>query len=273
MCTRRPSAGGSSGCSLIAQTTAPPTAGRGIEQAGGRRSAGQRPARSGNQSACFAAKFANYFVLRADSSQRQCRIRTRSANFSNPGSIQTRTSSTPSSNTHCPRTNSSRHSRISPSAWLPADYCALASPRRSVPDPAARTCRRRWFPRWHPAWAGIPALAALILVILFIRNGRKKVHPSVLSQRPTPVNRRRLPPRKLSAGTPPRDGAARPTRQGAAGCPASRRNATSPSETRDRARACRRPWVASWEESGPNPRQSQAQSTYFGVHRQASADR
>ncbi len=33
--------------------------------------------------------------------------------------------------------------------------------------------RRRWFPRWHPAWAGIPALAALILVVLFVRNERK----------------------------------------------------------------------------------------------------
>jgi len=31
--------------------------------------------------------------------------------------------------------------------------------------------RRRWFPRWHPAWAGIPALAALILLIVLIRNG------------------------------------------------------------------------------------------------------
>jgi Carboxypeptidase regulatory-like domain len=30
---------------------------------------------------------------------------------------------------------------------------------------------RRWFPRWHPAWAGIPAFAALILVIFLIRNG------------------------------------------------------------------------------------------------------
>jgi hypothetical protein len=43
--------------------------------------------------------------------------------------------------------------------------------------------RPRWFPRWHPAWAGIPALAALILVVLFVRNDRKKVpYTSVLSQ-------------------------------------------------------------------------------------------
>jgi hypothetical protein len=35
--------------------------------------------------------------------------------------------------------------------------------------------RHRWFPRWHPAWAGIPAFAALILVILFARNSERKV--------------------------------------------------------------------------------------------------
>ena len=36
--------------------------------------------------------------------------------------------------------------------------------------------RRRWFPRWHPAWAGIPAFAALVLVILFVRNSERRVH-------------------------------------------------------------------------------------------------
>jgi hypothetical protein len=36
--------------------------------------------------------------------------------------------------------------------------------------------RHRWFPRWHPAWAGIPAFAALILVIFFARNSERKVH-------------------------------------------------------------------------------------------------
>jgi len=35
--------------------------------------------------------------------------------------------------------------------------------------------RHRWFPQWHPAWVGIPALAALILVILFVRNGERRV--------------------------------------------------------------------------------------------------
>jgi hypothetical protein len=35
--------------------------------------------------------------------------------------------------------------------------------------------RHRWFTRLHPAWAGIPALAALMLVILFVRHGEKGV--------------------------------------------------------------------------------------------------
>jgi hypothetical protein len=35
--------------------------------------------------------------------------------------------------------------------------------------------RRRWFPRLHPAWAGIPAFAALILVILFARKSERNV--------------------------------------------------------------------------------------------------
>ncbi len=39
--------------------------------------------------------------------------------------------------------------------------------------------RHRWFPRWHPAWAGIPAFAALILVILFVRNERKEGSPYI----------------------------------------------------------------------------------------------
>jgi hypothetical protein len=43
--------------------------------------------------------------------------------------------------------------------------------------------RRRWFPRWHPAWAGIPAVAALILLFLFVRNGGITAHrPSAPAQ-------------------------------------------------------------------------------------------
>src|SRR5580693_4924805 len=56
--------------------------------------------------------------------------------------------------------------------------------------------RRRWFPRWHLAWAGIPAFAALILVILFVRNGEKRGHlPSLRKgnkELPPQRNRRRL---------------------------------------------------------------------------------
>jgi Carboxypeptidase regulatory-like domain/Putative zinc-finger len=43
--------------------------------------------------------------------------------------------------------------------------------------------RRRWFPRWHPAWAAIPAVAALILLFLFVRNGGMTAHrPSAPAQ-------------------------------------------------------------------------------------------
>jgi Carboxypeptidase regulatory-like domain/Putative zinc-finger len=42
--------------------------------------------------------------------------------------------------------------------------------------------RRRWFSRWHPAWAGIPAFAALVLVILFVRSERRAHHASAPAQ-------------------------------------------------------------------------------------------
>jgi hypothetical protein len=43
--------------------------------------------------------------------------------------------------------------------------------------------RHRWFPLWHPAWAGIPAVAALILVVLFVRHQEKTVrYTSALSE-------------------------------------------------------------------------------------------
>jgi hypothetical protein len=38
--------------------------------------------------------------------------------------------------------------------------------------------RRRWFSRWHPAWAAVPAFAALILVILFVRKSEKGDRPA-----------------------------------------------------------------------------------------------
>jgi len=84
--------------------------------------------------------------------------------------------------------------------------------------------RHRWFPRWHPAWAGVPALAALILVILVVRNSersarqtsvpaqmadaRKPVAPPVASASPeiarnvAPLTQRALQKRR-AAGTQP----------------------------------------------------------------------
>jgi Carboxypeptidase regulatory-like domain len=62
---------------------------------------------------------------------------------------------------------------------------------------------RRWFPRWHPAWAGIPAFAALILVIFLIRNGGMTAR-----QRSVPVQTAdaRLPV-ALPAASPPLEAA------------------------------------------------------------------
>ena len=43
--------------------------------------------------------------------------------------------------------------------------------------------RRRWSPRWSPAWVVIPAIAALILVVLYVHNERATGrYTSVLSQ-------------------------------------------------------------------------------------------
>ena len=83
--------------------------------------------------------------------------------------------------------SSSRHSRIWPFARpagrsLPSRFRPLASLR---PDSTLEfePVRHRWFPRWHPAWAAIPALAALILVVLFVRNEKRTSrYTSVLSQ-------------------------------------------------------------------------------------------
>jgi hypothetical protein len=60
--------------------------------------------------------------------------------------------------------------------------------------------RHRWFPRWHLAWAGIPAFAALILVILFVRNGEKRVHQESV---PAQVADARKPAAPLVESTPP----------------------------------------------------------------------
>ena len=60
--------------------------------------------------------------------------------------------------------------------------------------------RHRWFTRWHTAWAGIPAFAALVLVILFVRNGEKRVHQGSI---PAQVADARKPAAPLVESTPP----------------------------------------------------------------------
>jgi Carboxypeptidase regulatory-like domain/Putative zinc-finger len=64
-------------------------------------------------------------------------------------------------------------------------------------DPAVR---HRWFPRWHSAWAGIPAFAALILVILFVRNGERRDRQASV---PAQVADARKPAAPLVENTPP----------------------------------------------------------------------
>jgi hypothetical protein len=51
-------------------------------------------------------------------------------------------------------------------------------------SPVLPPVRHRWFPRWHPAWAGIPAFAALIVVILFVRNGERRVRQIADARKP-----------------------------------------------------------------------------------------
>lgn len=60
--------------------------------------------------------------------------------------------------------------------------------------------RHRWFTRWHPAWAGIPAFAALILVILFVRHGERRVRQGSI---PAQVADARKPAAPLVESTPP----------------------------------------------------------------------
>jgi Carboxypeptidase regulatory-like domain/Putative zinc-finger len=63
--------------------------------------------------------------------------------------------------------------------------------------------RRRWFTRWHPAWAAVPAFALLLLVILFVRKSEKET-------RPAPVPAQVAEARKPAAQPPP----AQPTTPG-----------------------------------------------------------
>jgi hypothetical protein len=68
--------------------------------------------------------------------------------------------------------------------------------------------RHRWFPRWHPAWAGIPVLATLVLVILFVRNEQRTArYTSIQSQmadahKPPPPPAASAPPEALRSVAP-----------------------------------------------------------------------
>jgi hypothetical protein len=93
------------------------------------------------------------------------------------------------------------------------------------PTQQPETVRHHWFPRWRLAWAGIPALAALILLIVFLRHGgmtarqtavpaqmadaRRPVAPSIVSippetaLNPAPPALRLNQNRAVAAGNPP----------------------------------------------------------------------
>jgi Carboxypeptidase regulatory-like domain/Putative zinc-finger len=56
-------------------------------------------------------------------------------------------------------------------------------PADETPSWQPEAVRRRWSPRWYPAWVATPAIAALILVVLFVRyQETTRRHTSVLSQ-------------------------------------------------------------------------------------------
>jgi hypothetical protein len=75
-------------------------------------------------------------------------------------------------------------------------------PGEELPTRQPEAVRHRWFPRWHPAWAGIPALAALILAVFFVRNSQRPVR-----QTPAPAQmadvRTPAPPPPPVASAPP----------------------------------------------------------------------
>src|SRR6201999_4170127 len=63
-------------------------------------------------------------------------------------------------------------------------------PAAESPVPQSESTRRYWFSRWPLAWAGIPAVAALVLFIIFIRNG-------------TPTARQTSAPTQMATTRPP----------------------------------------------------------------------
>ena len=77
---------------------------------------------------------------------------------------------------------------------------ALSLPPADAPPVLQPVVSHRWFSRWHPAWAGIAAFAALILVILFVRNGERRVHQESV---PAQVADARKPAAPLVENTPP----------------------------------------------------------------------
>jgi Carboxypeptidase regulatory-like domain/Putative zinc-finger len=77
---------------------------------------------------------------------------------------------------------------------------ALSLPPAGEPQVLHPAVRHRWFPSWHPAWAGIPALAALVLVILFVRNSERRVRQASM---PAQIADARKPAAPLVESTPP----------------------------------------------------------------------
>ncbi|MFL6306019.1 MAG: carboxypeptidase regulatory-like domain-containing protein [Candidatus Sulfotelmatobacter sp.] len=65
-------------------------------------------------------------------------------------------------------------------------------PAAESPAPQPEPTRKYWFFRWPLAWAGIPAVAALVLFIIFIRNGtttaRQKSAPTQMATTRPPAS-------------------------------------------------------------------------------------
>jgi hypothetical protein len=77
-------------------------------------------------------------------------------------------------------------------------------PAAESPAPQLESTRKYWFFRWPFAWAGIPAVAALVLFIIFIRNG-----PTTARQTSAPTQMAATrPPASLVAPATPRISAA-----------------------------------------------------------------
>src|ERR1700756_1408789 len=65
-------------------------------------------------------------------------------------------------------------------------------PAAESPAPQPKPTRKYWFFRWPLAWAGISVVAALVLFILFIRNGpttaRQTSAPTQMTTPPPPAS-------------------------------------------------------------------------------------